>query len=66
MNNRQFCMARLRQVNTQTEDLLETVGRRERIRLTGSCTAEAGGLAGVRMDRVDRIERTAPETEETA
>ena len=66
LDSRQFCMARLPQVDTQTKELLKSIGRGRRIRLTGNCSAEAGALAAVRMDPVERIERPDPEIEESA
>ena len=66
LDSRQFCMARLPQVDTQTEELLKSIGRGGRIRQAGSCSAEAGALAAVRMDPVDTIERVHPEVKESA
>ena len=61
LDSRQFCIAVVPQVDKQTEELLEKIGRGGRIRLTGSCTAEAGGLAAVRMDRVRSTSDSAHE-----
>ena len=61
LDSRQFCIAVVPQVDKQTEELLEKIGRGGRIRLTGSCTAEAGGLAAGRMDRVGSTSDSAHE-----
>ena len=58
LDRRQFCMARLPEVDTQTEELLKSIGRGGRIRLTVSCSAR-GGRAGGRADGPGGKDRAA-------
>lgn len=59
-----FCLTELRHPTETADAKLQKIGKGGRIRLTGSASAEHGGLAAVRMHDVETIE--GPDTTEPA